>query len=139
MNVDPAVRKQLDRIPHLALHEHASLSPLTRFGIGGPAAVLVDTTDASAFTSALKVVRLSAVPHVVIGGGTNLVVSDAGFDGVVLRFRGAGMEFSDHSLKVEAGAVLQDVVDAGVARGLKGMETMTGIPGNLDSRGCRSW
>ena len=71
MNVDPAVRKQLDRIPHLALHEHASLSPLTRFGIGGPAAVLVDTTDAGAFTSALKVVRTSAVPHVVIGGGTN--------------------------------------------------------------------
>jgi len=131
MNVDPAVRKQLDGIPHLKVHERVSLSQFTRFGIGGPAAVLVDTTDAGAFASALKVVRLAAVPHVVIGGGTNLVVSDAGFDGVVLRFRGANMDFSGHSLKVEAGAVLQDVVDAGVARGLKGMETMTGIPGYL--------
>src|SRR5271157_1909283 len=131
MNVDPAVRKQLDRIPNLSLQEHVPLSQFTRFGIGGPAAVLADTTDASAFASALKVVRLSNVPHVVIGGGTNLVVSDAGFDGVVLRFRGAGMEFVDHSLRVEAGAVLQDVVNAGVARGLKGMETMTGIPGYL--------
>ncbi len=131
MNVDPGVRKQLDRIPKLSLQEQVSLSQFTRFGIGGPAAALVDTTDASAFASALKVVRLATVPHVVIGGGTNLVVADAGFDGVVLRFRGACMEFSDHSLKVEAGAVLQDVVDAGVARGLKGMETMTGIPGYL--------
>ena len=58
-------------------------------------------------------------------------LSDAGFDGVVLRFRGANMDFAGHSLKVEAGAVLQDVVDSIVARGLKGMETMTGIPGYL--------
>ncbi len=131
MNVDPAVRKELDRIPNLSLKEHISLSGLTRFGIGGPTAILVDTTDASAFASALKVVRRLAAPHVVIGGGTNLVVSDAGFDGIVLRFRGAAMEFAGHSLRVEAGAVLQDVVDASVEHGFKGMETMTGIPGYL--------
>jgi UDP-N-acetylmuramate dehydrogenase len=131
MNVDPAVRKELDRIPQLSHQENVSLSQFTRFGIGGPAAMLVDTTDAAAFARALKGVRLAAVPHVVIGGGTNLVVSDAGFDGVVLRFRGANMDFAGHSLKVEAGAVLQDVVDSSVARGLKGMETMTGIPGYL--------
>ncbi len=131
MNVDPAVRKQLDRIPNLSLQEHVSLSQFTRFGIGGPAALLIDTTEAAAFARALKGVRLAAVPHVVIGGGTNLVVSDAGFDGVVLRFRGAGMDFAGRSLKVEAGAVLQDVVDTSVARGLRGMETMTGIPGYL--------
>jgi UDP-N-acetylmuramate dehydrogenase len=131
MNIDAAVRKEMDRIPQLSLHENISLSPFTRFGIGGPAALFVDSTDADGFASALCVVRQFASPHVVIGGGTNLVVSDAGFDGLVIRFRGASMEFSDHSLRVEAGAVLQDVVDAGVARGLKGMETMTGIPGYL--------
>ena len=131
MNVDRALREHLDRIPGLSLQDHVPLSQFTRFGIGGPATVLVETTVAEAFASALNTVRLSALPHVVIGGGTNLVVSDAGFDGVVLRFRGASMEFSGHSLRAEAGAVLQDVVDAGVARGLKGMETMTGIPGYL--------
>jgi UDP-N-acetylmuramate dehydrogenase len=131
MNFDPVVRYALDRIPDLSLQERVPLAGLTRFGIGGPASLLVDSGNAEAFAGALRVVRQSAVPHVVIGGGTNLVVSDAGFEGVVLRFRGARMEFSDHSLTVEAGAVLQDVVDASVSRGLKGLETMTGIPGYL--------
>ncbi len=131
MNFDPAIHNALDRIPDLSLQEHVPLAGLTRFGIGGPATVLVDSSNGDAFAGALQVVRRFAVPHVVIGGGTNLVVSDAGFEGVVLRFRGSRMEFSDHSLTVEAGAILQDVVDESVSRGLKGMETMTGIPGYL--------
>jgi UDP-N-acetylmuramate dehydrogenase len=131
MKFDPAVRTELDQIPHLSLQQNVPLSRFTRFNIGGPAAALVDTTDAYAFARALQVVRQHAATHVIIGGGTNLVVADAGFDGVVLRFRGAALEFSDQSLKVESGAVLQDVVDSSIARGLKGMETMTGIPGYL--------
>src|ERR1035438_7759812 len=104
MNFDSAIRSALDRIPDLSLQEHVPLAGFTRFGIGGPASVLVDSANADSFAGALHVVRQFAVPHVVIGGGTNLVVSDAGFEGVVLRFRGAQMEFFDHSLNVEAGA-----------------------------------
>jgi UDP-N-acetylmuramate dehydrogenase len=67
----------------------------------------------------------------VIGGGTNLVVSDTGFDGVVLCFSGAGIQQEGTLLRAEAGAVLQDVVDRSIALGLQGMQTMTGIPGYL--------
>lgn len=72
-----------------------------------------------------------ALPYAVIGGGTNLVVSDAGFDGAVLRYTGSRIVREGALLRIEPGAVLQDVVDASIAFGLKGMETMTGIPGCL--------
>jgi UDP-N-acetylmuramate dehydrogenase len=67
----------------------------------------------------------------IIGGGTNLVVSDGGFDGVVLRYTGVAIKHESTTLRIEAGAVLQDVVDRSMAWGLKGLETMTGIPGSL--------
>ena len=110
---------------------HSLLIP--RFGIGGPADLLVSTNAVESFARALAVSQESALPWVVIGGGSNLVVADLGFRGVVLQFEGRswGVEpaASGVALTVEAGAVLQDVVDFSTAHGLRGLETMTGIPG----------
>src|SRR5207253_4135913 len=71
----------------------------------------------------------SGLRYVVIGGGTNLIVSDAGFPGVILRFRAHNIRNLGASVHAEAGAELQDLVDYTIAHGLRGMETMTGIPG----------
>ncbi len=71
------------------------------------------------------------MPHVVIGGGTNLIVADAGFAGIVLRYAGKKINQTGLRLSVEAGAVLQSVVDTSISLGLNGMQTMTGIPGYL--------
>jgi UDP-N-acetylmuramate dehydrogenase len=65
----------------------------------------------------------------VIGGGTNLIVSDDGFAGVVLRYTSCALEIDGTSVRVAAGAVLQQLVDSAIAAGLRGLETMTGIPG----------
>jgi UDP-N-acetylmuramate dehydrogenase len=67
----------------------------------------------------------------VIGGGTNLIVSDQGFRGIVLRYRGDGLMAANSRVIAHAGAVLQDLVDFTVERGLKGLETLTGIPGSV--------
>ena len=117
--------------PNLAVIENAQLADYTRFGIGGPAQVLYDSSDEASFVLALRKVLEAKIPHTVIGGGTNLVVSDAGFGGAVLRYTGAAIEAQDKLLRVQSGAVLQDVVDRSIALGLKGLETMTGIPGYL--------
>ncbi len=110
---------------------NAPLSHYTRFAIGGPADHLIDTDNESAFVDALQSVNRTNVPHLVIGGGTNLVVSDEGFRGTVLRYTGAAIERHGMHLTVQAGAVLQDVVDASIAAGFEGIATMTGIPGYL--------
>lgn len=126
-----AALQRLAALPNTSTHVAAPLSSLTRFQIGGPAAVLCETADVNAFAQALELAKSLALPRVILGGGTNLVVSDAGFDGVVLRFTGANISRDGEVLRAESGAVLQDVVDASIDFGLEGLETMTGIPGNL--------
>ena len=129
--VSLAALSRLAAISNSAVLRDAPLSQYTRFGIGGPASVLFDTAHPEAFIDALHVVRSMALPRIVIGGGTNLVVSDAGFEGVVLRYKGRRIVRDGEVLRVDAGAALQDVVDYSLAAGLEGFETMTGIPGYL--------
>lgn len=131
MPLPRAAAKNFAAIPDLKVSENVPLAPYTRFDIGGPAALLVDTHREAAFVAALSIAANSALPRLVIGGGTNLVISDAGFDGVVLRYTGSEIERQGALLDVQAGAVLQDVVDHSITAGLKGLQTMTGIPGYL--------
>ena len=131
MPVSSAMVKRLAAIANTTVLADVPLAGYTRFGIGGPAAVLCDTSHSEAFGEALRAVQEIALPRAVIGGGTNLVVSDSGFDGIVLRFTGARISRDGTLLRVEAGAILQDVVDASTGLGLRGLETMTGIPGYL--------
>ncbi len=131
MPVATDITDRLQELARLRIVHNAPLSQYTRFGIGGPAALYVEASDEQAFIAALNLVRESCVPSVVIGGGTNLVVSDRGFAGIVLRFIGEQIEFKGMTMRVQAGAVLQAVVDQSIQKGLGGMETMTGIPGSL--------
>lgn len=126
----PAI-EQLANIPNLAVSPGALLSQRTRFGIGGPAEVYAEAADEQSFMAAWKVARASGTCYTVIGDGTNLVVSDDGFAGIVLRFTGAGIEADGVRVRVAAGAELQSLVDYCITRGLKGLETMTGIPGSV--------
>ena len=131
MIVSEAAIKRLAAIPNVTVLANAPLADHTRFRIGGPAAVLCDASDTDSFIECLRAVRTLALPRMVIGGGTNLVVADAGFDGVVLRYTGAQIAHDYSLLRVESGAILQDVVDRSMELGLKGLETLTGIPGYL--------
>ncbi|MBV8071384.1 MAG: UDP-N-acetylmuramate dehydrogenase [Acidobacteriaceae bacterium] len=131
MPVFSAALRRLAAIPELSVRENAPLSEFTRFGIGGPAALLGDTNSEPAFIEAMGAVQDMGLRRMVIGGGTNLVVADSGFEGVVLRYTGSKITRIGNTLHAEAGAVLQDVVDQSIAFGLKGMQTMTGIPGYL--------
>jgi len=131
MSLFAAARERLAAIPNSDLLADAPLARYTRFAIGGPASLFFDAHQECALTQAVRVVRELAIPYVLIGGGTNLIVADAGFKGVVLRYTGARIAQQGCVLHVEAGTVLQDVVDHSIALGLKGLETMTGIPGYL--------
>jgi UDP-N-acetylmuramate dehydrogenase len=129
--VPNALVRQLASLPNVTVLEGALLSQRTRFGIGGPADVYLETCLESSFTSALQLVRGSGVPYTIIGDGTNLIVSDAGYAGVVLRFTAARIEHQGSTLRVDAGAELQALVDYSISAGLRGLETMTGIPGSV--------
>ena len=123
--------QQLRALSELTVLKDALLSRYTRFGIGGPADLYAETKDADTFIQAMKIARSSGMDTVVIGGGTNLIVSDDGFRGLVLKFASDGIRADGTNVHVDAGAVLQTLVDYTIDRGLKGLETMTGIPGSV--------
>jgi UDP-N-acetylmuramate dehydrogenase len=131
MPVQQATLQRLAQIPNLTISEHTLLSRYTRFGIGGPAELYVETPSEPSFMGALNIVRASGAEFAVIGSGTNLIVSDNGFRGVVLRFTASGLSIDGRIVRAEAGAELEALVDHSIGHGLRGLETMTGIPGSV--------
>jgi len=122
---------RLAEIPNLTVSPGTPLSRYTRFGIGGPADLYAETGSAEAFVAALAAARASGIETMVIGGGTNLIVSDSGFRGIVLRYRADRLMTANHRVHADAGAELQTLVDFSIAHGLKGLETLSGIPGSV--------
>ena len=122
---------RLAAIPGLTVLSGAPLADRTRFGIGGPARFFAETGCHGAFAAALGAAREAALPTIVIGGGTNLIVSDEGFAGLVLRYTEREIRAAGDLLTAGSGAVLDMVVDFANCRGLAGLETFAGIPGWL--------
>jgi UDP-N-acetylmuramate dehydrogenase len=122
---------QLAEISNLTVSTDAPLARYTRFAIGGPADIYAETADVDSFIRALAVTRASGLDFMVIGGGTNLIVSDAGYRGIMLRFVARSIAAAGECVTVDAGAELQELVDFTAARGLKGLETLAGIPGSV--------
>lgn len=120
---------RLSAIPNVQLFVNAPLAQYTRFEIGGPARMLANISSVEALAETFELAKTSGTPHALIGGGTNLIVDDEGFRGVVIRYVAKNIEIDGTRVRVEAGAVLQDLVDQTIDAGLKGLETMTGIPG----------
>src|SRR5579863_9643327 len=131
MTVRKETIERLARIPNVAVSQGVLLSGHTRFGIGGLAEVYAEASSEQGFADALEITRASSASYTVIGDGTNLIVSDSGFAGVVLRFTAVDIQIDGKAVRAAAGAELQSLVDDCIARGLRGLETMTGIPGSV--------
>lgn len=129
MSLPPALLDRLSSIDALQLHPAAPLSRYTRFRLGGPCLLLADATTPDAFAGAYRILTDSGIPWTSIGGGTNLVVSDNGYPGIVLRYTAASLRVEDRSVHVDAGADLNLLIDFANLHGLAGMESMAGIPG----------
>src|SRR4026209_1194351 len=86
---------RLAGIPNLTVSSHTPLARHTRFGIGGPADLYAETDSVEAFIAATAAARESGIPTMVIGGGTNLIVSDEGLRGLVLRDRAGALAAGD--------------------------------------------
>jgi UDP-N-acetylmuramate dehydrogenase len=128
--MDPTLAR-LSEISNLTVSADAPLSAHTRFAIGGPADIYAETESVEAFIQALAVARTSGRDYMVMGGGTNLIVADTGFRGIMLRFVARRIMVAATRINCDAGAVLQDLVDFSNERGLAGLETLAGIPGSV--------
>jgi UDP-N-acetylmuramate dehydrogenase len=116
------------------VREHVNIAPMTSLGVGGEARYFVDVSDEAHLEQVLSWAEAGKRTVVVLGGGTNVVVSDAGFDGLVVRYRSASCEraWGDNGgvlWKVGAGFGWDDLVADTVQERHAGIECLSGIPG----------
>lgn len=111
------------------LHD-APLAPLTTLRLGGPATRLVTATTDDEVIAVVRDADDSGTPLLIIGGGSNLVIGDKGFDGTALVIATRGVLLDGSSLELAAGEVWSDAVDRTVEAGLAGIECLAGIPGS---------
>lgn len=119
----------------LQIRENVPLAPLTTLGVGGPARWFAEVSGQEPLREALLFARSRSLEIFVLGGGSNLVIADSGFDGLVIRIASKGIEERSLDdgrveLTAEAGEAWDDLVRFAVERNLAGMECLAGIPGS---------
>jgi UDP-N-acetylmuramate dehydrogenase len=119
----------------LALQTEVPLAPLGTLGVGGAARWFVRAGDADDVAAVHRWCDEHGAPWFVLGGGSNIVVADSGFDGLVLQIGIPGIHFARESgdtlIAAGAGESWDGLVEAVVARGLAGVECLSGIPGTV--------
>jgi UDP-N-acetylmuramate dehydrogenase len=115
----------------IVIRDGVPLAPFTTLDLGGPARHFAEADDAAAVAEALRWAEARKLSVAILGGGSNLVVSDAGFDGLVVRIVTRGKRFDPATGEVTAaaGEPWDQLVAEAVGRGLGGIECLSGIPG----------
>jgi UDP-N-acetylmuramate dehydrogenase len=123
------------RLTEMKIQENVALAPFTTFGIGGPARWFVEAASEAEIVDAVSWARERSLPLFVLGGGSNLLVSDAGFAGLVLRVALKGVAAQDDTgsrvYRVAAGEDWDGFVERAVRDSCAGIECLAGIPGTV--------
>ncbi|QCB48927.1 UDP-N-acetylmuramate dehydrogenase [Rhodococcus sp. PAMC28707] len=106
-----------------------AISELTTMRVGGPAREFAVAASSDELVALVQDADASGTPVLLVGGGSNLVVGDDGFDGLVVKVETSGMRIDGESLWVAAGTSWDSVVAASLDEGLAGLEALSGIPG----------
>lgn len=113
------------------IEENVELAPFTTLGVGGPAKYFASPANEDELIGALAIAEGSQLETFILGGGSNIVVSDAGFDGLVIYLGNLkGIEFTaDGNVRAMSGEDWDSFVNLTVMVGLAGLECLSGIPG----------
>jgi len=112
--------------------ENEPLKHKTTYRIGGPAKLFVCPANLKELHILNHWIRSHHIPMFVLGGGANVLISDAGFDGVAVHLKNFDqLEFNGSRVLAGAGLVLDELVVECLKRGLSGLEKLSGIPGTL--------
>jgi UDP-N-acetylmuramate dehydrogenase len=117
----------------MLIQENVPLAPLTTLKVGGPARYFIEAKTIADAQETIEFADSRSLPMFVLGGGSNLVVSDAGWSGLVLKIAIAGIEerAKDGIFEVGAGEEWDKFVATAVSRNCSGVECLSGIPGSV--------
>jgi len=115
----------------MEMKENVSLKPFTVFQVGGPARFFVETRSREEIVEALKWAKEKQIPSFILGLGSNVLVSDQGFPGLVIKISGGKVSRDGDLITAEAGAKMAEVVNFSLQNGLVGFEWAIGVPGTI--------
>jgi len=129
MDVHAALRAV---VTHDRVQRDAPLAPYTTFKVGGPADWLVHARTAAEIRATVDIARDAHLPVTVLGGGSNVLIADAGVRGVVIRIHGGEVaSVSDDRIRADAGLTINGLVRWTINRGIAGLEAWAGTPGTV--------
>ena len=114
------------------VRRHIVLAPFTTFRVGGPADFLIETRNSDEMLIALRLAHQAEVPVTVLGGGSNVLVSDAGVRGLVIRPRGGDLRtVASGQVQADAAITINGLVRWTINHGCAGLEAWAGTPGTV--------
>jgi len=113
------------------IDENVPLAPLTTFKIGGPARYFVTVKTTAELKAVLAIAKEKGWPILILADGSNLIVSDQGFDGLVIRVGINGWKIEGQQLTSGPATSMADLVDAAITAELSGLEWAGGLPGSF--------
>lgn len=113
------------------LKRNVNLSDYNTYKIGGNADYFIEADSPELLIEALKYSRSKEIPYFILGGGSNILFSDKGFRGIVIRNVCRNYTFDDIYVSAESGILMSELLCAAKNRGLGGIEFVSGIPGTL--------
>ena len=128
------MKKRLtEKISGSLMQEDAPMAKFTSFRAGGCADLLVQPQNIKELQDVLQVLQEEGCPHMVLGNGSNVLVKDGGYRGVIVKL-GSGFDHvvvEGNVIRCGSGALLSAVAKAAADAGLTGMECLSGIPGSI--------
>lgn len=125
------VYKRLSEALGRRLEKDVALAPYTTFGVGGKADLFFRPTNPEELVFAIRTAQKLQLRFFVLGGGSNVVISDSGFRGLVIRNECRKVLVSQNRVTCQSGAVLSEVTRLACQRSLSGLEFAAGIPGTV--------
>jgi UDP-N-acetylmuramate dehydrogenase len=125
-------RQLIERFGAARVRLEVPLAPFTTFRIGGPAEFLLETATAGEIADALSLAHGASVNVTLLGGGSNVLIGDAGVRGLVLRPKGGRVEqLNAERIRADAPVTINGLVRWTVVRGVAGLEAWAGTPGSV--------
>ena len=120
----------VERLP--GVERGVALAPFTTFRVGGPAEWFLRAHRAPEVTAAIAAARADGMPVTVLGGGSNVLVSDRGVRGLVIRLHGGEVRaVSDRCIRADGGVTINGLVRWTINHGVAGLEAWAGTPGTV--------
>ena len=115
----------------LEIKKNIILAPYTSFGIGGPAEYFIEAKDSSQIIEAIKWAESKKIPFRILGGGTNILISDKGVKGLVIKLATRNWKLAAGELICDAGCPAHLIAVVTAKKGLSGLHHFAGLPGTV--------